>query len=108
MATKYPEDLADSAINPEAERHDTGVPAPRVSYTAWLRLRAVTGLECVRALRQAGFLIVANVARCAELMRHDGVRVEVPLSTPLSPDVLVAILQRAGISPTRFQELLED
>jgi hypothetical protein len=107
MATKYPENLA-ATPSPEAERHDSGVPAPRASYTAWLRLPQVTGLECVRALRQAGFVVVANVARCAELVRHDGVRVEVPLSTPLSPDVLVAILQRVGLSPARFRELLED
>jgi hypothetical protein len=108
MATRYPENLADSTDNPEAERHDSGVPAPRASYTAWLTLPKVTGLECVRALRQAGFVVVANVARCVELVRDDGVRVEVPLSTPLSPDVLVAILQRAGISPARFRELLDD
>jgi hypothetical protein len=108
MATNYPENLADSTGNPEAEGHDRGVSATRVDYATWLKLPAVTGLECVRALRQAGFVIVANVARCVELVRDDGVRLEVPLSTLLSPDVLLAILQRAGISPTRFRGLLED
>jgi hypothetical protein len=81
--------------------------ATRPSFIEWLKVPQVSGLECIRALRRERFVIRANVAGCVELQRGR-LRVDVPLANPLDPVVLVAILQRADIPPSRFLELLDD
>jgi hypothetical protein len=106
MATILPENFADR-VSTVANGCDVNVPAARPSHIEWLKRPAISGLECVRALRQARFVVLANVAGRVDLQRGD-VRVEVPLANPLEPMVLVAILQRAGISPARFLALLDD
>jgi hypothetical protein len=92
---------------PVAKSNDASAPATRPSSVAWLKVPPVSGLECIRALRQEHFVICANLAGCVELQRGD-LRLDVPLANPLDPMVLAAILQRAGITPTRFLELLDD
>jgi hypothetical protein len=106
MATILPENFADR-VSTAATSRDASVPAARPSHFEWLKRPAVSGLECVRALRQARFVVLANVAGRVDLQRGD-LRLEVPLANPLEPMVLVAILQRVGISPARFRELLDD
>jgi hypothetical protein len=86
---------------------DWSEPATRPTFIGWLKVPPVSGLQCIRALRRVHFVICASIAGCVELQRRD-IRVEVPLANPLDPVVLVAILQRAGMTPSRFLELLDD
>lgn len=76
-------------------------------WLQWLSLPPVSGTECARALRRAGFRIHARPPGCIEL-EWDGLVVPVPLSEQLGPDVLVAVLLRAHIGPLRFLALLEE
>jgi hypothetical protein len=90
-----------------AEGNEWSEPATRPNFIGWLKVPPVSGLQCIRALRQEHFVICASVAGCVELQRG-GIRVDVALANPLDPVVLAAILQRAGMTPSRFLELLDD
>lgn len=79
----------------------------RPNLREWLRLPRVSGLECVRALRHAGFVVQSQLAGCVTV-HNGGVAIEVPLADLLEPTALVTILERAGIPPARFVELLEE
>jgi hypothetical protein len=82
-------------------------PATRPNFFGWPKVPPVSGLQCIRALRREHFVICASIAGCVELQRGH-LRVDVPLANPLDPVVLVAILQRAGMTPSRFLELLDE
>jgi hypothetical protein len=71
----------------------------------WRLLPVVSGLECVDALRRAGFVIQASPSGIVELARGQEV-IEVPLAEKLAWEALVVILHRAGIGPAAFVELL--
>jgi hypothetical protein len=90
-----------------AEGNEWSEPVTRPNFIGWLKVPPASGLQCIRVLRQEHFVIRASIAGCVELQRG-GIRVDVPLANPLDPVVLVAILQRAGMTPSRFLELLDE
>jgi hypothetical protein len=71
----------------------------------WRRLPVVSALECVDALRRAGFAVQASPSGIVELARGEVV-IQVPLAERLAWEALVVILYRAGIGPATFVELL--
>jgi hypothetical protein len=81
----------------------------RDNLPEWLKLPAVSGLQCVQALRRAGFAILQNLGGYVELRLEERmVEVPVPLAKQLGFDVLVAILKRTGIGPRSFVALLDE
>ena len=108
MSAKYPTSPQGDAPSNVAECPDRDSYV-RASFHEWLKLPTVSGLECVQTLRRAGFVIQSNHGGYVELVR-EGLMVEVPvpLSELLTRDVLAAILQRAGVGPTRFVALLDE
>jgi hypothetical protein len=108
MSAKYPTSPQPDAPSDVAERPDRDS-SVRASFHEWLKLPAVSGLECVQALRRAGFVIQSNHGGYVELYRKGlMVEVPVPLSELMTRDVLAAILQRARVGPTRFIALLDE
>ena len=72
----------------------------------WLLLvPPASGIECVRALQQAGFRVRLQDGRQMLLARDDRV-VRVPLLDRLRPQLLVAILRSAGIAAAEFTSYL--
>jgi hypothetical protein len=107
MAEKPPTNFAPGDGSHVAELPEWGSCVRPVGVREWRKVPAVSGMECIRVLRRAGFVIFANLGGRAELHR-DGVTLEIPLSEALSPDVVVAILHRAGITPNRFLALMDE
>jgi hypothetical protein len=70
-------------------------------------LPPVSGIECVDALLRGGFVVQPSPVGFADLHK-DRAFVRIPLAERIDPQALAAIVQRAGISPTRFVELLDD
>jgi hypothetical protein len=93
----------------EAERARNGIHAARNALAeklAWLRVPAVSGLECIQALVRDGFAVEFVGSAYADLTRHDAF-VQVPLVAILEPAVLMTVLGHAKIGPARFMALLE-
>jgi hypothetical protein len=90
-------------LTKDRERSGSG---PRLSsYHEWLKVPPVSGFELVSVLEQIGFVLQPGSAGVATLQRYGDV-IEVPLSDRLDPDVLIAILQRAGLTPSGLISLL--
>jgi hypothetical protein len=73
----------------------------------WLNLPPVSGIECADALRRAGFRDVATSQPGVVELHRGSQLVAVPLAIRLDFAVLVAILQKAGVDPEFFLELLD-
>ena len=72
-----------------------------------LPLVAVSGSECVEALRLAGFAVRSRSDDGAYLV--NGVRsVNIPSAGMLAPDVLVDLLREAGVAYADFLDLLSE
>jgi hypothetical protein len=98
--------LAAAAFLDEAESHVRDISVTlAAAWTRWLHMPAVSGLECVQVLRAAGFGVRASFPGYVELLR-DRFVVQVPLATQLAPDVLIAVMIRAGIGPKQLVDLL--
>jgi hypothetical protein len=98
-----------AAFDDEAESRAERISATRDAvgeWTRWLRVPPVSGLECVQALWQEGYRLVARHPGCVEIRRHD-LTLQVPLADRLDPDVLIALLIKARVGPVRFLELLD-
>ena len=109
MAVKTPTNFAAEALGDEAKGYDPSSSDTRVcsaEWFDWLQVPPVSGAECVRVLRRAGFSLQPGQAGCADLQRNGEV-VRVPLTERLGPDVLIAILIKAGVGPARFLALLD-
>jgi hypothetical protein len=97
-----------AAFLDEAKSHIRDVSATHrlaTEWTRWLRVSAVSGLECVQVLQAAGFRIQARPPGCIEVLR-DQLTVQVSVATQLAPDVLVAVMLKAGIGPKQFLDIL--
>lgn len=70
-------------------------------------LVAVSGAECVDALRTAGFCVVARSGEAVTLTR-EARTVVVPDVPMVSPEVLMEILRAADLPYDEFLELLSD
>jgi len=109
LGTKSLDISPGAAFLDEAESHIRDISASgrlAAEWTRALHLPAVSGLECVQALRGAGFQVQARLPGCVELFRNQLV-VQVPLANQLSPDVLVAVMIKACIGPKELLDLLE-
>ncbi len=70
-------------------------------------LPPVSGIDCVRALRRAGFQIELDGPDYAVTTTRHGVAVvRVPLVERLRPGQLLTILTLTGITPERFEGYL--
>ncbi len=109
MGEKPATNSAPGAFCDDATSHVRNISATSAAlseWVRWLRLPPISGLECAQALRGDGFRLLAKVPGCIELHR-DATLIQVPLAERLTPDVLIAILLRAGVGPARFLHLLE-
>jgi hypothetical protein len=107
MAPKLPLGPEGNTIPAVADVHDAYEPASRIRIVDWLRVPSVSGLQCVQALRRAGFAVSARLPGCAEL-RGQGQAIQVPLAGRLEPEVLAAILHKAGMTASTFLMLLDE
>jgi hypothetical protein len=106
MTAKYPTDLEGEASGAVAERHERDGSGPRrSSYHEWLKVPPVSGFELIHVLEQIGFVLQPHLAGVASMEREGNV-IDVPLSDQIDPDVLVAILKRARLSPKGLLALL--
>jgi CheY-like chemotaxis protein len=107
MTTKSGANVAPARLGGEAKGRQESAPVTGVRVVGeCLKLTPVSGLECVGALRRDGFSVRTESAGVIELVRH-GPAIGVPLAARLDPVVLAVILQKAGIAPSRFVELLD-
>jgi len=72
-----------------------------------LPLIAVSGVECIAALTQAGFRPLRRTDD-ATTLRRGGREVVVPHAAILSPEELVAVIQAAGFGYGDFLDLLSE
>jgi hypothetical protein len=110
MSAKSSGKLPIAAFSDEAKSHVRDISATQgliAEWSRWLHVPRLSGLECVQALRAAGFRLRSKLPGCVEVGRAELV-LQVPLADQLSPDALIAILLKAGISPRRFLDLLEE
>jgi hypothetical protein len=88
-------------------KEQRAAPATAPHLVEWSRIPLVSGLQCVDALQRAGFVVQARTSRVIDLSQGGNV-IRVPLAEKLDWEVLVVILQRAGIGPAAFVALLEE
>ena len=108
MSSMKPPIASTERVLEGAKVTDSGIRAGRELFHSsleWFKIPPISGMECVRALERTG-LTVEHASEAVVTLGGQAQSVQVPLVDRLSPDILVAILIRAGVGPTRFMDLL--